>query len=189
MNKHLKAALIVGGIAMLLLAGTLAYQQKKELAAQAEKPKSLAINDPMPDFEAKSLKGVDLKLSQYQNKIVILNFWASWCGPCVEEMPSLIKLMKALPNDVVLLAISGDSNKEDIDAFLKSFPELGTLANIHIIWDSNKALSQQYQVYRLPESFVVDKTQKMVKKISGTIDWYNEDALNYMKTLGGEAQK
>lgn len=183
MNKHLKAALIVGGIAMLLLAGTLAYQQKKEESAQTERTKTLAINAPIPDFAAKDLKGVDLKLSQYQNKIVILNFWASWCGPCVEEMPSLIKLVKALPKDIVLLAISGDSNKEDIDAFLKSFPELATLPNIHIIWDSNKALAQQYQVYRLPESFVVDKSQKLVKKISGTIDWYNENAISYMKSL------
>lgn len=183
MNRHLRAALVVVGITIFLFVGFWAYQEQKNQKAQTEGAAKIELQKELSDFAAKNLKGQDLKLSQYKGKIVILNFWASWCGPCVEEMPSLIRLVKTFPNDVVLLAVSGDSTKEDIDAFMKSFPEMMTLPNIQVIWDSNKEISQQYQVFRLPESFVVDKSQILVKKISGTIDWYTQDALEYMRSL------
>lgn len=184
MGKHLRALLIVIGISILGGAAALVYKSSKEEASLNEKAKAaIGINQVLPDFESKDIQGRLTRLSQYQGKIVILNFWASWCAPCVEEMPSLIKLVKAFPQDVVLLAISGDSTMEDIESFLKSFPELKTLPNIQVIFDENKRLSQQYQIYRLPESFILNQDRVMVKKISGIIDWHNDDALEYMKSL------
>jgi thiol-disulfide isomerase/thioredoxin len=112
-----------------------------------------------------------------------VNFWASWCGPCIEEVPSLIKLLKTFPNELELIAISGDSNQADIDSFMKSFPEMKTLPNIHVVWDADKSLAQKYQIFRLPESFLLDKDLKLIKKISGTIDWHTEDAIAYIKQV------
>jgi cytochrome c biogenesis protein CcmG/thiol:disulfide interchange protein DsbE len=185
MNKHLRALIVVLILAAVGGAVALVVKSRREQqvsSAEGEKP-VVAINKQLPDFESKTIKNEPIKLSQFAGKIVILNFWASWCGPCVEEMPSLIKLVQAFPNDIDLVAISGDSNMEDIESFMKSFPELKTQPNIHMIFDQDKKLSQQYQVYRLPESFVLDRTQKMVKKISGTIDWHTEDAMTYMQEL------
>lgn len=186
MNRHLRALLIVGGIAALTWVGTALYLENKSQNAGAGKDNptaSVQLNQPVPGFESKDLAGKSISLAQFQGKVVIVNFWASWCGPCVEEMPSLLKLLKTFPEDLVLVAISGDSTMEDLESFMKSFPEMRTLANSHVVWDSEKTLTQQYKIYRLPESFVLDKEMKLVKKISGTIDWHTPDAIEYVKKL------
>ncbi len=187
MNKHLKALLIVGGLAVLIVVAVLAYKGRNRMDAEAD-PGAIArklvqLKEPLPPFRAKTLDGKDIQLSQFKGKVVVVNFWASWCGPCVEEVPSLIKLLKTFPNELELIAISGDSNQADIDSFMKSFPEMTTLPNIHVVWDADKSLSQKYQIYRLPESFLLNKDLKLIKKISGTIDWHTEDAIAYIKQV------
>lgn len=184
MNKHLKALSVVLGLVVVGLVGYSIYQNRaaSDTSGSAEKA-ALTLGDVVPDFQAQTILGKSLQLASFKGKPVILNFWASWCGPCVEEMPSLIKLVKAFPKDIELVAISGDSNIQDIESFLKSFPEMKTVPNIHVIFDEDKSLSQKYGIYRLPESFVLGKDLKVAKKISGTIDWNTQDALEYMKKL------
>lgn len=185
MNRHLRALAIVFGIAILATVVALVILNSKDTAVDAAQGNSqpVVINSVLPDFEAQSLSGEKIRISEFAGKIVVVNFWASWCGPCVEEMPSLIKLVKLFPQQIELIAISGDSTREDIDSFLKSFPELQTLPNIHLVWDESKSLSQRYQIYRLPESVLLDGQRKVVKKISGSIDWASSDAVEYIKDL------
>jgi cytochrome c biogenesis protein CcmG/thiol:disulfide interchange protein DsbE len=184
MNKHVKALSVVLGLVLVGAAGYYVLQSQVIGDSPGDGERStLSLNQPVPDFHAETILGKPIQLANYKGKAVILNFWASWCGPCVEEMPSLIKLVKAFPKDVELVAISGDSNMEDIESFLKSFPEMKTLPNVHVIFDQKKELMEKYQIQRLPESFVLGKDQKVAKKISGTIDWHTPDALEYMKKL------
>lgn len=187
MNKHLRALLIVGGLAVLIVVAYLGYKGQSridaEAGAAATTQKMIQLKEPLPEFSGKTLDGKEIQLSQFKGKVVVVNFWASWCGPCIEEVPSLIKLLKAFPNDLELIAISGDSNQADIDSFMKSFPEMKSLPNIHIVWDADKGLAQKYQIFRLPESFLLNKDLRLIKKISGTIDWHTEDALAYIKQV------
>lgn len=187
MNKHLRALLIVGGLTVLIVVAFLAYKGQDRIDAeaggQATAQKVVKLKEPLPEFTGKTLDGKEIQLSQFKGKVVVVNFWASWCGPCIEEVPSLIKLLKTFPNDLVLIAISGDSNQADIDSFMKSFPEMRSLPNIHVVWDADKSLSQKYQIFRLPESFLLDKGLKLIKKISGTIDWHTEDAITYIQQV------
>ncbi|MBK9323413.1 MAG: TlpA family protein disulfide reductase [Bdellovibrionaceae bacterium] len=184
MNKHLRA-LIVVFITVLFFSSIffIIRKQRREASEKKSDVLAISIDKVAPDFDTKTIHERSISLSQFKGKLVILNFWASWCGPCVEEMPSLIKLIKSMPKDIELIAISGDSNIEDIHSFIKSFPELNSLPNIHLVFDRDKVLSQQYEVFRLPESFVIGKDQKIIKKISGTINWHSEEALEYMKKL------
>ncbi len=138
--------------------------------------------DGVPNFEMTDLDGHKFDLDSLKGKTVILNFWASWCAPCIEEVPSLIKLVNEFKGDVQLLAVSGDSKREDIDVFLKSFPELKG-ANIRIIFDEDRSIMQRFAVARLPESLVLDSEHKLAKKIIGTIDWYTPESVEYVKTL------
>ncbi len=136
----------------------------------------------LPSFQGTTLNGQKIELTSFKGKIVIVSFWASWCGPCLEEFPSLIELVEKMNGEIQLLAISQDSSKEEIEAFLKSFPGSKN-PNIHLIWDEDRSIGKIYQVDRLPESFVGDRSHKLVRKIVGTINWATPDALEFMKAL------
>ncbi|MGZ5280537.1 MAG: TlpA family protein disulfide reductase, partial [Pseudobdellovibrionaceae bacterium] len=77
----------------------------------------------LPDFQLPDLDGNVVKLSDFKGKVVIVSFWASWCAPCLEEFPSMIDLVEKMKGKVHLIAGSQDSAKEEIQAFLKSFPK------------------------------------------------------------------
>lgn len=186
MKQHLKALLVIIIIATV---GTWAFKTYYVSKLQ-EAPGTITSlegmeRDGAPNFVAKDFAGSSFELKELSGKVVILNFWASWCAPCIEEVPSLIKLVKEFKGDVELIAVSGDSSKEDIDVFLKSFPELRG-ANIRVVWDEDRSLMKQFQVSRLPESLVLNREQKLAKKLVGSIDWYNQDSISYMKSLLGK---
>lgn len=136
------------------------------------------------DFEGKDLKGRSFRLSDYKGKLIILSFWASWCGPCVEEMPSMISLLKKLGDKAVLVAVSADSSIEDVEKF---FSQQGLVLpeNVIVTWDETRSIQQLYDIDRLPESLVADRSFKMVKKIVGSVNWDTSDSLSYMKGLLG----
>ncbi|KHD87570.1 MAG: thiol:disulfide interchange protein tlpA [Bdellovibrio sp. ArHS] len=184
MKQHLKAIIVVVIFAALGVWGFNQWMASRTADTNANNYTALERmeKEGVPSFEAKDLSGQTFELSSMEGKVVILNFWASWCGPCIEEVPSLIKLVKEFKGEVQLIAISGDSLREDIDVFMKSFPEMKG-ENIKIVWDQDRSLMKQFQVARLPESMVLGKDQKLVKKIVGTIDWYNKDSIAYIKSL------
>lgn len=143
---------------------------------------SYEVGSSFPDFELTDIQGNPFKLSQLKNKTVILNFWASWCSPCIEEIPSLIKLVTHFNGDVFLLAISADYSLEDITTFKKSFPGIDQ-ENIVIAWDKDRSLMKKFNIFKLPESFILAPNKTLAKKVSGTINWYSENSLSYFKEL------
>lgn len=134
------------------------------------------------DFSGMDSKGRQISLENFKGKPLIVNFWASWCAPCVEEFPSMIKLIEELKGGVVLIAISQDSSKDEMMAFLKAFPE-GDNPNIYVVWDEDRSIGISYSADRLPETFVADSNHKLARKIVGSIDWATPEAIEYMKTL------
>lgn len=136
----------------------------------------------LPNFEVKNLEGKPVQLSDFKGQVVIVSFWASWCGPCLEEFPSMIELVEKMNGQVKLLAISQDSSKEEIEAFLKSFPKSKN-PNIHILWDEDHKVGQQFNADRLPESFVAGKDHRLVRKIVGSINWATPQAITFMQEL------
>lgn len=184
MKQHLKAALVV-----LVIAFISVWVFKSIISPRFSEGPSAAYSElesmekeGVANVKTKDINGTSFDFRSLQGKVVILNFWASWCSPCVEEVPSLIKLIKEFKGDVQLIAISGDSNFEDIQVFLKSFPELND-ANIKIVWDQDRSLMKQFNIARLPESLILDKEQKLAKKLVGSIDWYTKDSISYIKTI------
>ena len=131
------------------------------------------------DFEVTTIDGQTIKMSQFQGKLVILSFWASWCAPCVEEFPSMISLLQRFPDKIVMIALSSDYAREDIDIFFKSLNLPNTLNNLYIAWDPQHEVSKKYQVQRLPESFIFGKDQKLLRKVIGSIKWDDEDAVGF----------
>jgi thiol-disulfide isomerase/thioredoxin len=133
------------------------------------------------DFKMKTIEGKEHAFSSFKGKIVILSFWASWCGPCVEEFPSMVSLLKQFPEKVVMVAISSDYTVEDINVFFTSLKIPKELSNLFVVWDPDHEISQKYQIQKLPESFIIGKDQKLLRKVVGSINWSDEDAVSFFK--------
>lgn len=177
---HLKAIFAVF-ILSIVLWGTYEFiisprfKQNENVVSESKKDIQWPIGE-FTDFNQKKFN-----FESFKGKTIIFNFWASWCAPCIEEVPSLIKLIKEDKN-IVIFAVSGDQSEEDIRAFLKSFPEFNKQP-IYLIWNGAKPLMDSFGVDKLPESFIFDKNGKMVKKISGTINWHTPDSIEYFKMI------
>jgi cytochrome c biogenesis protein CcmG, thiol:disulfide interchange protein DsbE len=187
-NRTLKAALITGGLFFILFWGWLKLD---DIYSTQAAPTSFEVVNFLENNDFKTLPGLefrDLKLSKVniepliKDKIVIVNFWASWCEPCAQEFPSMVKLVNQYAGKVVILAPSHDSNLEDIETFAKAF-ELDRVAGIYLFWDKDLAAGKAFQVNKLPESYIFGRDGKLLRKVVGTRDWFNEDARLYFDSL------
>ena len=126
---------------------------------------------PSPPLQTQNLKGETFSLAQLKGKLILLNFWASWCQTCYEEFPELIEAVQWAKGDIQLVAISVDSSKKDIKMFLKkmqkNYRQGFDSQNIHIIWDPQYEVTKQFHVIRFPETFILDKELKIVRKYTG----------------------
>ncbi len=184
MSAHLKALLGVLAAGLILVGVYFSFFYK----ARPE-PQGLSIDlveqmraQGIPDFKITDLAGKDFDLTPLKGKILIINFWASWCEPCIEEVPSLISLVKKLDGQVELLAISGDSDKGEIVSFLKSFPDLQG-DHMTLLWDQDKSVVKKFGVERLPETFIVGRDLKLVKKVVGSVRWDHAESVNFFQDL------
>jgi thiol-disulfide isomerase/thioredoxin len=143
-----------------------------------------------PDIQAQDYTGKMVPLSAYRGKVVLLNFWASWCPPCVEEMPSMDRLQKALGTELVVLAISADEGWPQIRDFFSQ----GT--SMTVLWDpaagqqgddkdSAKvgALSMSYGTEKLPESYLIDREGNIRYYVINTRNWASPDAQRCIRKM------
>lgn len=135
----------------------------------------------VPAVVTKTIDGRDITLDEFKGKIVILNFWASWCEPCVAEFPSLQNLIREFKGEIIMLAISGDFEETDIRVFLKAFKVQDP--HIHVIWDQNQKIAKEFGTFKLPESYVIGKGGELIRKISGVDKWDTPEALAFFKSL------
>lgn len=121
-----------------------------------------------PDFSLPNQAGQNQSLSQFSKQVVLLNFWATWCAPCVSEMASLDRLyQKYKDKGFIVLAVSVDEEGwKVIHEFLKKIP-----VTFPILLDVDYKAADQYGSYRVPESYLIDKQGQVVEKILGAREW------------------
>ncbi|MGD8175125.1 TlpA disulfide reductase family protein [Marinimicrobium sp. ARAG 43.8] len=114
---------------------------------------SLGTNaEPAPDFTLESFEGESISLADQRGKVVMLNFWASWCAPCRKEMPLLDAMYQEYEEDgFVLLGVNVEQNTEAAKAFLEKLP-----VSFPILADPSSEVSRRYQVNAMPTTVVVD---------------------------------
>jgi cytochrome c biogenesis protein CcmG, thiol:disulfide interchange protein DsbE len=129
-----------------------------------------------PDFTVHSGPQA-IRLSQFRGKPVVLNFWATWCAPCIEELPSLEKLQETRP-DIQVLAVSIDDDPDAYTAFLKKY-------NISLlsVRDGSEGANLKYGSVRVPETFLVDRNGVVRRKFIGPQEWTNPEILNYLAKM------
>jgi thiol-disulfide isomerase/thioredoxin len=108
----------------------------------------------------------------------LYHFWATWCAPCRAEIPTLNALQKRFGNDLQVVTISADENKEDV---LRFFAEHAP--PFQVLWDQSQKVSQAWGVQKFPESFLVGPDGKTAIRFSGARDWSSREAVDYLNRL------
>lgn len=151
---------------------------------KADSPQKSAVaaeNNPAPDVIVTSLaNGSSLKLSDLNGKVVLLNFWATWCPPCREEIPSMMKLNKTMdgkPFQMVAISID-EGGKPAVESF---FNDSGYSLPAYL--DASGASVKSYGITGVPESFIIDKQGIVVKKIIGGVTWDSPEVVSFLEGL------
>jgi peroxiredoxin len=144
------------------------------------RPSGIAEGLAIPDFTFPGIDGVSVSLSDFKGKVVLVNIWATWCKPCVDEMPSMEKLyQKFKDKNFMILAVSIDeSGRDAVASFMRklnlTFPAL---------IDSKGTIKSLYGVTGVPESFIIDQNGILVKKIIGQANWAAPEAVSFFQEL------
>lgn len=118
-------------------------------------------------------------LGNFQNKVVILNFWATWCRPCIVEMPSLNKLQTLSSNLAILPIISSSDDVSKTRSFYRRYK----LNELDYFIDETDLTTSSYKVQEVPTSYIFNKQGRLVAYVSGSINWLSNDNVAFIKKL------
>ena len=165
---------------IVIMAGVFFLLQMKGSSFDQDKKPVVKPGLPAPNFTLPGLDGKMVSLTDYKGKVVFLNIWATWCLPCREEMPSMEKLYNELKGEEFeILAVSIDALGAKVVApFMKehrlSFPAL---------LDPEGTIRRLYWTTGIPESYIIDKSGIIVKKIIGARDWTSPESVRFFRDL------
>ena len=129
-----------------------------------------------PDFTIKNAIGEDVTLSDYKGQVVILNFWASWCPSCVEEMPEIQAVHDSLGEGKVLLTINHTDGQKETRELADKFLEKSGY-DLNVLYDTEKEAFNVFGVKSIPQTFIIDREGMVVYKIEDATDKETIDAL------------
>ena len=136
------------------------------------------VGTSAPDF---TVQDSDRKVSldEFRGKIVVLNFWATWCPPCLDEMPSLVHMQQRMKNKgVEVLAISVDADEGAYQEFLKSYK-----VDLLTVRDPAQKSNNLYGTFKFPETYIIDRQGVLRRKFVGPIDWGQSEIVDYLARL------
>lgn len=141
------------------------------------------IGGPVPSFSFTDINGRTHTIEDFRGKVILLNFWASWCPPCVEEFPLLLEIATEQKQNAVLIALSADLDETAIWRFIDTMQIDTRQDHVLIALDKKSRIAEKlFQTFRLPETIIIDKNQKLRQKFVGT-DWTKEDLTKLISEL------
>jgi len=143
---------------------------KMEANRQISKQDTTKLDIALPAVHFKSFEGEDFALADFSDKIVVINFWASWCPPCIKELPELFQL--ANEYDIIFIAANLDQKLENATALIKKIkkknPDMIIPDNAYFAWDPKKKIALKiFHTTKYPETYVIGKNQHIKAKIVG----------------------
>ena len=118
-------------------------------------------------------------LSQFRGQVVVLNFWATWCPPCIEEMPSLVEMQRRFKaKGVTVLAVSVDVDESAYRQFVKDHN-----VNLLTVRDPDQKSSALYGTFKFPETYIVDRNGVIRRKFIGAVDWTAPEVTDFLSKL------
>jgi thiol-disulfide isomerase/thioredoxin len=176
MNKKINMIVWIIAIAAIIIAAYIFYSQSKSPGYTVPAPTPSQQNKStdesstqsnktiVPDFDLKDLNGQSVKLSDYNGKIVILNFWATWCTYCKKEMPDLndLNMELAKNNEAVIITVDVQESSDTVKNYLSS-----NNINLMVLLDQDGALAQSYGISGFPTTLIVNKDGTLYTYIPG----------------------
>src|SRR5271163_1206757 len=136
------------------------------------------IGASAPDFTVRDSQRT-VTLSQLKGQVVVLNFWATWCPPCIEEMPSLVQMQQLLKaKGVTVLAVSVDVDESSYRRFLRDHN-----VNLLAVRDADQKSNELYGTFKFPETYVIDRNGVVRRKFIGAVDWTEPEVIDYLGKL------
>lgn len=146
-----------------------------------QKKQNEMVGQPMPSFSVPGeMPGVRFNSDQDKGNVMLVHFWASWCPPCVSEIPSLNRLNEVLKseNNFQLVAISLDDSMEDVAKFRQTVPFA-----FPVFLDENQTTSLEFGTFRLPETYLIGKDGKIAAKFVGPQEWDSPEVIAQIKKM------
>jgi peroxiredoxin len=166
------------GVAFVVMACLACSCSKKK--EQGTAPANVTEGVVAPGFTALDLAGKEMVLADLRGKVVLVNFWATWCPPCREEIPSMVKLnqiMAGKPFQMLALSVD-EGGKPAIEEFLKRKG-----LSLPVLIDNEQRVAKSYGVSGVPRSFIIDKKGVIRKKIIGGLEWSAPDTVQFLTDL------
>jgi cytochrome c biogenesis protein CcmG/thiol:disulfide interchange protein DsbE len=135
-----------------------------------------------PDFSFSPSPGRVATLKDFRGRVVLINFWATWCTPCRDEMPSMNDLRQGPSFDqLVILAFSVDRAWDEVNRFMSE-----NQFTLPVYADFDRKISTLYGTRKFPETYIIDKKGKVALKVIGSTDWMDSEMLSYLRRLMAE---
>ncbi len=149
------------------------------LVLQCTRP--LQVGQKAPDFTLPALKGGSVSVHSFEGRVLILHFWATWCPPCLEELPGLSRFIKSLdPTKVAFLSVCVDNAEpEMIKKFMTSWG-----LELPVCVDPGGQVARKYGTFRYPETYVLDPRGVLSRKVIGSSDWKDPNWVQFLHDLG-----
>jgi cytochrome c biogenesis protein CcmG/thiol:disulfide interchange protein DsbE len=141
--------------------------------------KLVVVGDTAPDFSITADNGRAITPTSFGGKLLVLNFWATWCPPCIEELPSLNQFQRRFANSgVVVLGISIDKDE-------KAYRDFLTRARVSFLTarDPDNKINAEYGTLKVPETYIIDSSGKVLRKIISNTDWMSERMIRDVESL------
>jgi peroxiredoxin len=147
--------------------------------ADSLRDRVVRAGDKAPDFTVRADNGLTVSPRSFGGKVLVLNFWATWCPPCVEETPSLVAFADAYRGKgVVVLGVSVDKSQKNYENFIRRFRVTFLTSR-----DPEAKISDLFGTYIYPETYVIDRNGKVVQKIVGKTDWSDPNMARFIESL------
>ena len=148
-------------------------------AIQSRQPEPLKAGDKAPNFTLPSLHAQPISLGNFRRGVVVLNFWATWCPPCVEEAPSLKRFADELRGSgVTVIGVSVDHDPQALERFVSEAQLTFPIAR-----DPDQAVASRYGTFKFPETYILDSNGKIAEKLIGAVDWQDPKIVAYVRGL------
>jgi peroxiredoxin len=139
----------------------------------------ITVGDSAPDFSIKADNGQSVSASSFGGKLLVLNFWATWCPPCVEETPSLSRFAAQLaPSGVVVLGISVDKDEKQYRDFVARYRPAFLTAR-----DPQAKINADFGTFKYPETYVISASGKVLRKFISDQPWDSDKMISDIKSL------